>query len=380
MPARFPSTEALPTAAQLLGSQASKLRCLKCGSPVTLVFLAARPGYPELGPDGVLGCSHCGERYPVVAGTPRMVVAEHRRRLADTYSRSREVLDVGGRPSASETPDPELVVKQSTADSFAYEWHQFGGLREEWAKNFADYMRPHLPESLTGKQVLDVGAGSGRHSFHAAKAGAQVVAVDLGASIDVARRNLPATVLTVQADAEALPFEPGSFDLVMSIGVLHHLPDPDRALCTVARFARDGAHVHVYLYWVPARSWHRGLLAAVRAARRITIRLPHPVLHAACYPLAVVLQAIFVGPYRALRRRPRGRRFAAALPLKTYADYPFSVLVNDQFDRFSAPLERRYTNDEVREAMLLAGLEEIVVLPNHGWVADGRRPVTGPTA
>ena len=62
------------------------------------------------------------------------------------------------------------------------------------------------------------------------------------------------------------------------------------------------------------------------------------------------------------------------MPLKTYADYPFSVLVNDQFDRFSAPLERRYTADEVRGALTAAGLEDLVVLPNHGWVGDERRP------
>jgi hypothetical protein len=53
-------------------------------------------------------------------------------------------------------------------------------------------------------------------------------------------------------------------------------------------------------------------------------------LHALCYPLAVALQVVFVVPFRTLRHRPRGRGVAAALPLKTYADYPFSVLVNDQ--------------------------------------------------
>jgi hypothetical protein len=57
-----------------------------------------------------------------------------------------------------------------------------------------------------------------------------------------------------------------------------------------------------------------------------------------------------------------------------YADHPFSVLVNDQFDRFSAPLERRYTAGEVREALTSAGLKEVVDLPNHGWLGDGRRP------
>lgn len=264
-------------------------------------------------------------------------------------------------------------IKQRTADSFAYEWRRFGALRDEWARNFADYLRPHAPADLAGKTVLDVGTGSGRHAFHAAAAGAHVTAVDLGDSIDVARRNLPASVTTIQADAEHLPFEPESFDFIMSIGVLHHLPDPERALRAISRYAKPGGHVHIYLYWVPELRWHRRVLRMVTSVRRLTVRLPHALLHAACYPLAAVLQCAFVTPYRLLRHRPRASGLAELLPLKTYADYPFSVLVNDQFDRFGAPLERRFTAAEVRAAMEGAGLEDVVVLPNHGWVADGRR-------
>lgn len=364
-------TQPFPSAQELLGEQAAMLRCLTCGAALELDFVSDRPCYPDLGPDGILACAGCAARYPVIAGTPRMLAAEHRGRLRAAYPLAAEVLGPDAGPSGE--PDAEAAVKQLTADSFAYEWERFGALRDEWAKNFADYLQPHAPASLAGQTILDVGAGSGRHSFHAAQAGAKVVAVDLGSSIDVARRNLPPSVLTVQADAERLPFEEGGFDLVMSIGVLHHLPDPERALRSVARYARPGGHVHVYLYWLPERRWHRTALGAVTAARRLTVRLPHRTLHVLCYPLAVVLQAAFVAPYRALRHRPRGRGLAATLPLTTYADYPFSVLVNDQFDRFSAPLERRYTAEEVRAALLRAGLEDVVVLPNHGWVGDGRR-------
>ena len=155
---------------------------------------------------------------------------------------------------------PEAEVRRRTAESYAYEWEHFGELRPEWERNFREYIRPHDPASLRDRLVLDVGVGSGRHSYEAHRLGARVVAVDVGEAIHVARRNLPSDVVTVQADAEELPFEDGAFDLVMAIGVLHHLPDPRRALNSLARLVRPGGHVvgadllsHCLAFaWMPA--------------------------------------------------------------------------------------------------------------------------------
>ncbi len=320
-------------AREIGGDLAALLTCLDCGHHL-------RQETTEF------ACAACGARYPIVDGTVRMV----------------RVREVGN-------------VSAKTAESFAYEWERFGALRPEWRKNFVDYLRPLEPSWLKGKRVLDVGTGSGRHAREAAELGAEVVAVDLGEAIEVARRNLPPEVLTVQADAEQLPFEPESFDMVMSIGVLHHLHDPAAALRSIARYVRPGGFLHVYLYWRPPYQWHRAVLKLVSAARHGTVRLPHALLHLLCYPLAAALHLLVVLPYRTLRHRERFRSLAEALPLKTYADYPFGVLVNDQFDRLSAPIEHRYTAGEVEQMLLDAGLEEPQVLPNHGWVGHARKPV-----
>jgi SAM-dependent methyltransferase len=295
-----------------------------------------------------------------------------RERLAADYPRARGIPAFP--PGEPDRLDPEQALKQRTGDSFTYEWQHFGDLRGEWEKNFLDYIRPHDATSFRDKLVLDVGAGSGRHSLEAARLGARVVAVDIGRSIDVARRNLPSEILTVQADAERLPFAPGTFDFVMCLGVLHHLPDPERALREIARFASPGGTVHIYVYWVPPYRSHGGLLRVVSALRRFSARLPHRLLHVLCYPLAAVLYVSVVIPYRTLRNRPRTASIARRLPLKTYADYPFGVLVNDQFDRFSAPLEHRYTETEVRDMLERSGLSDVTVLPNAGWLGDGRMP------
>jgi SAM-dependent methyltransferase len=265
-------------------------------------------------------------------------------------------------------------LRRRTGESFAYEWEHFGDLRPEWDRNFRAYLRPHEPTTLRGKLVLDVGAGSGRHSFEAHRHGASVVAVDVGDAIHVARRNLPTGVVTVQADAEELPFQDAAFDLVMAIGVLHHLPDPRRALSSLARLVRPGGYIHIYVYWIPASAWHRSLLRLVTAVRRVTPRMPRPLLRGVSYPIAAALFALFVLPYRFTRRVPRFERVASSLPLKAYADYPFGVCVNDQFDRFSAPIEWRFTADEVEHMLDEAGFVDILVLENHGWIGSARSP------
>ena len=278
------------------------------------------------------------------------------------------------RTDPGEWSEVDAELRRRTGESFAYEWEHFGALRPEWERNFRDYLRPHEPEALQGRLVLDVGAGSGRHSFEAHRYGATVVAVDVGDAVHVARRNLPAEVVTVQADAEELPFHDAAFDFVMAIGVLHHLPDPARALKSLARLVRPGGYIHIYVYWIPSSRWHRSLLQLVTATRRVTTRMPRPLLRALSYPIAATLFATFVLPYRVTRRLPRLERFATGFPLRAYADYPFGVCVNDQFDRFSAPIEWRFTAEEVKAMLEDADFGDVLVLENHGWIGSGRAP------
>lgn len=332
----------------------SLLRCVECPDRPRLSDI-------RVGDRLVLRCPRQHE-FEVTGGVARMLRAP----LRESLARATAV-------------DAVTESKRRTAASFGYEWTHFATLRPQWEKNFLDYMSPHGKDFFRDKLVLDAGSGMGRHAFHAAANGAAVVAVDLGDAIEVTQRNTrDLDVLPVQADLYDLPFADGTFDFVYSLGVLHHLPDPGVALRELTRVCRSGGEVHIYVYWRHERGIRNALLQLVTAARRVTTRLPHALMRALAYPIAAVAYALFVVPARVLGAFPPARELARSLPLAGYADYPFMVCVNDQFDRFSAPLEHRYSAGELKAWLTREGLRDIHLSANYGWVAGGTKPGVAP--
>ena len=102
---------------------------------------------------------------------------------------------------------------------------------------------------VAGALVLEVGAGSGRDTLRLARAGAVGVVLDYSpASLALVReqaRRLGLTVHLVQADALAMPFREGAFDVVFHQGLLEHFRDPRPLLAENARVTCRGGRVVV---------------------------------------------------------------------------------------------------------------------------------------
>jgi SAM-dependent methyltransferase len=103
-------------------------------------------------------------------------------------------------------------------------------------------------------RVLDVAAGSGNAAIPAAQAGASVVACDLTPELFDAGRGLAARhgvdVEWREADAEALPFADGEFDVVMSCVGVMFAPHHQAAADELARVCRPGGTIGL-LSWTP---------------------------------------------------------------------------------------------------------------------------------
>jgi ubiquinone/menaquinone biosynthesis C-methylase UbiE len=105
-----------------------------------------------------------------------------------------------------------------------------------------------------GERVLDVAAGNGNASLAAARRWGEVTATDyVGTLLDRAKERAAAERLTIQfqeADAEALPFADGTFDVVLSTFGVMFAPNQEKAADELARVCRSGGRIGL-ANWTP---------------------------------------------------------------------------------------------------------------------------------
>src|SRR5206468_2423042 len=133
------------------------------------------------------------------------------------------------------------------------------------------------------------GCGKGRHLRLAAAFGAkEVIGVDLGPAVDAAAQNTADldNVHVVQGDLTRPPFRLESVDLIYSIGVLHHLPEPEAGFRALSPLLVPGGR---FVAWLYAREGNGWVLALVDPARRLTSRLPLPFVSGLAWVVAVPL-------------------------------------------------------------------------------------------
>ena len=102
---------------------------------------------------------------------------------------------------------------------------------------------------------------------------------------------------------------------------------------------------------------YRLLFRASDLLRRLISRLPRRPKFFVCEVIAVAAYGPFVVLSRLLKRA--GGDAWKHVPLSYYADKPWKVCRNDALDRFGTPLEKRFSQEEIRRMLLAAGMREI---------------------
>ncbi len=295
---------------------------------------------------GILLCGACKHRYPIVDGIPRFVPSE------------------------------------DYAASFGLQWNRFR-LEQMDSANATSLSERRFygetawePEWLRGRWILEAGCGAGRFLEIAARAGAEVIGVDLSASVNSARQTLAAhkNVHLVQASLYELPFAAASMAGVYSLGVLQHTPSPRNAVAKLVQLLTPAGHMAVTVYeHKPWTRWNAKYLV-----RPLTRRLPKRAL---LLLIRLVMPVMFLITEILFRIPFLAHFFHFVIPVANYVEqreltwrdrYRWAIL--DTFDMLSPRFDSPMTETELRQWFLAAGLGETRRLPTEGLTLVAEKP------
>jgi len=218
-------------------------------------------------------------------------------------------------------------MAQAKQGEWAAQWSM---MQDEERFLFDDWIWPSRLEDFRDKDVLEAGCGGGQHTALVAQVARSVTAVDLN-TVEIARQRTLGrhNVRLVEADLAGMDLG-RTFDVVFSIGVVHHTDDPDRTVRNLARHVAPGGRLVLWVYSQEGNALVRYLVEPLR--RVLLTRLSRPSLLRLSRLITVVLYL----PVYTLYRLP--------LPFLPYYQYfanfrrlGFARNTLNVFDKLNAP-------------------------------------------
>jgi len=151
---------------------------------------------------------------------------------------------------------PRFVSSANYAEAFGFQWNVYSQTQLD-SYTGTTLSRERLERclgvplaALRRKTVLEAGCGAGRFTEHLVAVGAEVYSCDLSKAVDANKANIGdhPNYVVAQADILRLPFPERSFDFVVCLGVLQHLPSPEEGITALYAMVRPGGHLAVDHY------------------------------------------------------------------------------------------------------------------------------------
>ncbi|MBL0356219.1 MAG: class I SAM-dependent methyltransferase [Chitinophagaceae bacterium] len=271
-------------------------------------------------------------------------------------------------------------IDKEVVKSFGEEWLKFQHFSDEMINRCGEEYFDLIADDIVNKNsyVLDIGCGTGRWTKYLTSRANFIEAVDPSNSIFAADNLLDniSNVRLSKAGIETIPFNDETFDFVMSVGVLHHTPDPEKAMVDCVKKVKRGGYFYCYLYHnLESKNWFsRALFWAGELVRKMVCRLPMSTKAFVCDILAVIVYLPFILWVRLLILLGF-KNTALKMPLGAYHNKSFFIIRNDSLDKFGTKLEHRYSREEVEMMMANAGLKEIKISDGIPYYhAIGKKP------
>ena len=186
------------------------------------------------------------------------------------------------------------IDKLGSPNRFGSNWKKYRDLNSIYEEQFLEWILPLQKKDLKNKKILDAGCGIGRNSYYCIKCGAkEVYLFDVEQStVNIAKENIKNyenahvfedSIYTQESISD------DSFDLVMSIGVIHHLSEPQLAISKLfSKVKKDGK----LLIWVYGYEGNEFLIKLLKILRFFTTRLPYKLVEFLGKIFALVLYSV----------------------------------------------------------------------------------------
>jgi SAM-dependent methyltransferase len=257
------------------------------------------------------------------------------------------------------------ATSTGSPERFGYSWDKFHEILPVHEEQFRRWTVPLQPADWRGKRILDGGCGIGRNSFWPLRDGAaSALLIDVDdRSLARARANLadfPQAEIRFHSLYE--PIEPGDFDIAFSIGVVHHLASPEKAVQRLAEAVKPGGKVLVWLYGRENNGW---VVWGVTPLRKIlTSLLPLKMVDWLSWPATALLWLMLRCGLNRIEYFRLIRRFS------------FRHLQAIVLDHLIPKIALYYRRDEAIKLLAGAGLVEIEAhwVNEMSWTVIGRKP------
>lgn len=266
---------------------------------------------------------------------------------------------------------------QLTADAFASSWNNLPAGSVYTKEQVADWFQPLTADDIRGRRVLELGCGNGSLMVHVLSWLPEWLdGLDLGSAVVSAERNLAASGWANWSlrQGDLTSYISDGYDVVYSIGVLHHLKDPKLGFESVVRNTRPGGRFHC---WVYAKEGNALIIRVVDPIRRFASHLPWWLTK---YGLATPLVAPYFFYAKLLAALPHWS-LLRRLPLYDYslwiAKREFAFFRHVAFDQLVTP-QTIYIAGETIDAWLkgspqIAPESTYIVMRNgNSWKFGGR--------
>ncbi len=253
---------------------------------------------------------------------------------------------------------------QKKQSEWRYQWENFPQAEEAFL--FENWIYPTTLQDFQGKEVLECGCGSGRHTSIVAPLAHTVTAVDLNTA-EVASQQRQGLDNVTFVDADLGTMELGrTFDIVYCIGVIHHTDNPDRTFATIKRHARPGGKLIVWAYSREGNWLVANIVEPIRNA--LLARLPRRWV----WWLSAVLTVLMILPIYTIY----------LLPLKWLPYYEYFVNFRrmsfqrnalNVFDKLNAPQTHFIDRARIGQWFSEADFDQVHISPYCGvsWRGSG---------